>query len=130
MATALALLAAVVGRVWKKPALRHGLWLLVLLKLVTPPLLPLPVLPWKGEEEPTPAVAELPPPPAAPVVVVTPPAEPAAPVPSGKDDVLLGTATFEEKFAAEITREQARQNGERLDVVGTLPPADAHLVFT
>ena len=37
MATLLALLAAVVGRVWKKPALRHGLWLLVLLKLVTPP---------------------------------------------------------------------------------------------
>src|SRR5262245_27586703 len=33
MAAALALLAAVVGRVWKKPALRHGLWLLVLLKL-------------------------------------------------------------------------------------------------
>ena len=43
MATALALCAAVVGRFCKRPALTHSLWLLVLLKLVTPPLVPLPV---------------------------------------------------------------------------------------
>ncbi|HMC90501.1 MAG TPA: M56 family metallopeptidase [Gemmataceae bacterium] len=40
MATALALVAAVVGRLTNRPALSHFLWLLVLLKLVTPPLLP------------------------------------------------------------------------------------------
>ncbi len=40
-ATVLAVLAAVVGRLRPRPALRHGLWLLVLLKLVTPPLVPL-----------------------------------------------------------------------------------------
>src|SRR5438105_9348349 len=42
MASALALLAAGVGFCCR-PALRHTLWLLVLLKLVTPPLLSIPV---------------------------------------------------------------------------------------
>jgi hypothetical protein len=38
-AVALALAAAVGGRVWRRrPALAHTLWLLVLLKLVTPSL--------------------------------------------------------------------------------------------
>ena len=37
-ATLLALLAVVVSRQSSRPALAHGLWLLVLLKLVTPPL--------------------------------------------------------------------------------------------
>lgn len=48
-ATVLALLAAVVARVSRRPALAHAFWLLVLLKLVTPPLchvrLALPELP-------------------------------------------------------------------------------------
>jgi beta-lactamase regulating signal transducer with metallopeptidase domain len=43
-ATVLALLAAGLGRVVRRPALAHSLWLLVLLKLLTPPLLALPVL--------------------------------------------------------------------------------------
>ena len=79
MAAALALLATVVGRVWRKPALRHGLWLLVLLKLVTPPLVTLPVLPWKAEEE-APTAAE-PPPPAPEVAIMPPLAAPPAPAP-------------------------------------------------
>ncbi|HUG91458.1 MAG TPA: M56 family metallopeptidase, partial [Planctomycetaceae bacterium] len=33
----LALLAVVVTRIWRNPHLAHGLWLLVLLKLITPP---------------------------------------------------------------------------------------------
>src|SRR5437868_5333583 len=37
-ATVLALVAAAVGRVARRPALAHALWLLVLLKLLTPPL--------------------------------------------------------------------------------------------
>jgi beta-lactamase regulating signal transducer with metallopeptidase domain len=45
MATLLALVAASVSLVCRRPALVHGLWLLVLLKLLTPPLLPV-TLPW------------------------------------------------------------------------------------
>jgi beta-lactamase regulating signal transducer with metallopeptidase domain len=40
-AAILALLAAGVGWLCHRPALTHGLWLLVLLKLITPPLLPI-----------------------------------------------------------------------------------------
>ena len=43
LATVLALVTAGVCAVWRRPALAHGLWLLVLLKLVTPPLVPLSV---------------------------------------------------------------------------------------
>jgi WD40 repeat protein/beta-lactamase regulating signal transducer with metallopeptidase domain len=42
-AAVLAVLAVVVGRWARRPALAHGVWLLVLVKLVTPPLFPLPV---------------------------------------------------------------------------------------
>ena len=87
MATALALCAAVVGRFCKKPALTHSLWLLVLLKLVTPPLLPV-ALPWSwGEPEPAPVVQPAPITPAVvPVVaqVVTRPTEVAAASPERK----------------------------------------------
>jgi beta-lactamase regulating signal transducer with metallopeptidase domain len=40
VATMLALLAAGIGRVCRRPALTHSLWLLVFLKLVTPPMIP------------------------------------------------------------------------------------------
>lgn len=52
-ATVLALLVLAVGAVYRRPALRHALWLLVLLKLVTPPLLFLPVS-WPTADEPVP----------------------------------------------------------------------------
>jgi WD40 repeat protein/beta-lactamase regulating signal transducer with metallopeptidase domain len=42
-AAVLALLAYGAGRRLQRPALAHGLWLLVLIKLVTPPVVPLPV---------------------------------------------------------------------------------------
>jgi len=44
MAAALAVVAVLVGRMFRRPALTHGLWLLVLVKLITPPLffVPLP----------------------------------------------------------------------------------------
>jgi bla regulator protein blaR1 len=71
VATVLALVAAVIGRLCRRPALRHGLWLLVLLKLVTPPLVPV-SLSWLGALE-VPALAsdpspeqEGPPPPSQP----------------------------------------------------------------
>ena len=43
LATGLALLAATVARLCRRPALVHALWLLVLLKLITPPLVPVSV---------------------------------------------------------------------------------------
>jgi beta-lactamase regulating signal transducer with metallopeptidase domain len=50
LASALALGVAVFGLVCRRPALLHGLWLLVLLKLVTPPLVRV-SLPWPEETE-------------------------------------------------------------------------------
>jgi beta-lactamase regulating signal transducer with metallopeptidase domain len=44
-AAVLTLLAAGLGWLCRRPALTHSLWLLVLLKLITPPLLPIPLLP-------------------------------------------------------------------------------------
>ena len=57
VASALAVLAGTAGRLCRRPALRHGLWLLVLLKLLTPSFLPVPV-PWpaaRRAEPPAPA---------------------------------------------------------------------------
>jgi beta-lactamase regulating signal transducer with metallopeptidase domain len=71
-AAAAALLAAValaVGRFCRRPAVLHALWLLVLLKLVTPPVLPLPTPGW-------PTLPAAP----APEVVAAPVAPPTTPV--------------------------------------------------
>ncbi len=61
MAAVLAL-AALAARRWsRRPALAHALWVLVLLKLLTPPMIPVPVL--SPEKEPAPpAVVPAPPP--------------------------------------------------------------------
>ncbi len=59
----LAILLALLCRVpWmqRRPALVHWLWLLVLVKLVTPPLIPVPLLPARGNQNVTVAVAPLP----------------------------------------------------------------------
>jgi beta-lactamase regulating signal transducer with metallopeptidase domain len=40
VAAGLAVVALAVGLIWRRPALTHALWLLVLLKLLTPPLFP------------------------------------------------------------------------------------------
>ena len=45
VAAMLALVAAGLGRLCRRPALMHALWLLVLIKLITPPLVTLP-MPW------------------------------------------------------------------------------------
>src|SRR5438552_11040668 len=59
-AAVLALFALAVGRIWRRPALLHGLWLLVLVKLVTPPLVPLPVRVLPAPPPPPVAVAAAP----------------------------------------------------------------------
>jgi beta-lactamase regulating signal transducer with metallopeptidase domain len=51
VAALLALVAIAAGAVCRRPALVHGLWLLVLLKLVTPPLVRVPVA-WPAASEP------------------------------------------------------------------------------
>ena len=43
LAAALAVAVAFLGRLWRNPAALHLLWMFVLLKLVTPPLVTLPV---------------------------------------------------------------------------------------
>jgi beta-lactamase regulating signal transducer with metallopeptidase domain len=50
-AALLALFAVAVGAFYRRPALTHGLWLLVLVKLVTPPLVRIPVA-WPAAPEP------------------------------------------------------------------------------
>jgi WD40 repeat protein/beta-lactamase regulating signal transducer with metallopeptidase domain len=60
-AAALAALALLIGRWCRRPAVLHTLWLLVLLKLVTPPIAPLPIPVLPAEETaaaPAPTVAE------------------------------------------------------------------------
>jgi len=44
----LALLAAAIGSMCRRPAIKHSLWLLVLLKLITPPIVGIPV-PWLAD---------------------------------------------------------------------------------
>jgi beta-lactamase regulating signal transducer with metallopeptidase domain len=57
-ATVLAALALAAGKLARRPALGHALWLLVLLKLVTPPLVVVPIdWPAEAEAPPSPAVA-------------------------------------------------------------------------
>ncbi len=56
VACVLAAVAALVGRFGRRPALSHALWLLVLVKLVTPALVDVPV-PWPQESVPV-SVAE------------------------------------------------------------------------
>src|SRR5438270_1630815 len=57
LATVLAIIAAVVGRLCRRPALTHSLWLLVFLKLLTPAFVPVP-LPHLHWAEPAAADAE------------------------------------------------------------------------
>src|SRR5262245_58979236 len=53
-ACALAAVAGIVGCFCRRPAVRHALWLLVLLKLVTPPLIDIPV----GQPPASPSLAD------------------------------------------------------------------------
>src|SRR4051812_43592027 len=92
LAALLAALALAAGRFSRRPALAHSLWVLVLLKLVTPPVVPLPVPGWRGSES---AAAHAPTPtheaivyPIAQADVHAPPAPPAElPVPMNVEDV-------------------------------------------
>ncbi|HEY7157556.1 MAG TPA: M56 family metallopeptidase [Gemmataceae bacterium] len=60
-ATLLAVVVAAVGRLCRRPAVLHALWLLVLLKLLTPPLVPLPLAWLPAPDHSSPAVETDPP---------------------------------------------------------------------
>ncbi len=65
-ATVLAVAVAIISRVVRRPALIHSLWVLVLLKLVMPPLWTVPVG-WPSAEEPAPVAATEPAPEVEPI---------------------------------------------------------------
>src|SRR5689334_15508108 len=83
LASALAVVAAAVAHLARRPALAHSLWLLVLLKLVTPPLVRVP-LPWPAAPAVGPEEVALPPtgPPEAAVCPACARVEPEAPEPA------------------------------------------------
>ena len=94
----LALLVVAVACVWRRPAVLHALWLLVLVKLVTPPLVWLPE-PW-AEPPAAPKTVD-PPPAAAPEIAAVEAAPTARPVPDPNPDPVpdgdqsgTGTATY------------------------------------
>lgn len=82
VAAGIALAALVAARLFRRPSLTHALWVLVLVKLVTPPLfevpftltLDAPAAESPAEIEPAPPMEHK-----APVVTVSPPAAPSAP---------------------------------------------------
>jgi bla regulator protein BlaR1 len=82
-ACGLAAVAAAVGYFCRRPAVRHALWLLVLLKFVTPPLIDVPVWHAAPAEDPA-AVAEAPAPPE--IAVVVRPAEEEGPAPFAAEE--------------------------------------------
>jgi beta-lactamase regulating signal transducer with metallopeptidase domain/biopolymer transport protein ExbD len=87
LATLLAALVAVVTRFCRRPSVRHALWLLVLLKLITPPIVPLAVT-WPRSEENEPR---------AEAIFPSEP-EPSEPIPSLPESALpIGAATVRER---------------------------------
>src|ERR1700677_3657915 len=61
VATVMAAMAAALGRICRRPALTHCLWLVVMLKLVTPPLVPvsLPVATVRSPIGSSPAISSI-----------------------------------------------------------------------
>lgn len=97
VALMLAVVALLVSRWSRRPALVHALWLLVLIKLVTPPILPLPLPWWQAPSEPVVhrQVARKPVPVREPVAVAQ--AQPAQAVPAPmftRLEDLMGTSPF------------------------------------
>src|SRR5438067_2512125 len=108
MALALAAVAASAGRWCRRPAVAHGLWLLVLLKLVTPPLVPVPV-PWPEPEEP-----------ATPITAAALPESPLPQAPA------LDPGPAPAVLALPVPPEQARGGPEVVPEDAVLPPPREH----
>src|SRR5713226_5624097 len=123
MAAALAVLAAVVGFVFRRPALTHSLWLLVLLKLITPPLLNIRV-PWPERSEPGAGAADTARLSEQPFLTPNPDQIP-EPVPFSRELLRARTVSPEETVRA---RRSSRLNLESLDgpELREIAPKDTH----
>ncbi len=100
-AAVLALVAAAVARLIRRPALTHTLWLLVLVKLVTPPFIP---VSWPAStDEPPPRFAEALP--ASPIAIVE--AAPDAGVEPVPEPVVDAELTLETPIVAEAESDPA-----------------------
>ena len=113
-AIALALLAAAVGRFARRPAAAHALWVLVLLKLVTPPVWTVPITVAIAPGEPSPAVMAVSP--AIESPRRTPPAEFAA----NRNDFLRAEEASFDDPAVDLA-ELAPVDGEPADHMGASP---------
>jgi beta-lactamase regulating signal transducer with metallopeptidase domain len=118
MATFLAVCAAGLACACRRPALTHGLWVLVLLKLLTPSLVPVP-LPWSIPDKPSPQ------PEAAPAELVLP-AELAEPPRSLPHPAVMGEATLPVLPPTPEPREvEARETSPAVAEVETAPDTPA-----
>lgn len=107
VAASVAVVAAMAGRLCRRPALTHGLWLLVLLKLLTPPLITISF--WPAPAETPVTLAE---PPQQAEVVPSQPSPtpgPAAPLPLAKAQPLPPSPSIAEGIS---------------QATGCVPPAD------
>ena len=105
VAALLALVAIAAGTVCRRPALVHGLWLLVLLKLVTPPLVRVPVV-WPAAAEPAALNASFP----AVESPSAPPADreqPPAPLPVAEEATRVFVILDEESEEPAVSAEAA-----------------------
>ena len=115
VATGVALFALCVGRFCKKPAVIHGLWLLVLIKLITPPLVPL-RLPWTYKTAPSLAQQPLARVQAKRPLVVASRATPEADA-SGQGSALLPKEELEATFGKFLLdRQPGTEAGEEADL--------------
>ncbi|MFN3241031.1 MAG: M56 family metallopeptidase [Planctomycetota bacterium] len=138
IATLLAAIVYAVGRLARpQPAVMHGLWLLVVLKLVTPPLFEVPVdASWWRTAEPaareasganaSPTTLATSPPRLGPDDVVTvhplPPAAAAAAPPSGLETTLLVAWTCASMLVLLVTAAGALRGSRRLRALAPVPP--------
>lgn len=111
VALGLAAVVAVVGRFCRRPAVMHSLWLLVLLKLVTPPLWPV-HLAWPVSVQHAAAI-QAPPAPAQPEPAL-PMAlrEPAAVAESSLPELRRDVATTDARTAADIALGDVTENAQ------------------
>ena len=113
-AALLALVAIAAGAIGRRPALVHGLWLLVLVKLVTPPLVRIPIA-WSAAPEPAPL----------PVAVALDESPPAALAPAAEQANPI--APQEEAVSVVVTEEEASAPVEATLASAPIAPADEPL---
>lgn len=137
MATLLAVIVAIVARVVRRPALVHALWVLVLVKLVTAPMLGVPVgfgVAFDSPEPETPAVAAVDATIEATPVATPPTTEPRAVGPTERPRTVVARAKAEheprsvDRRPATVRNEPRRSRTRGADedpIVANVPVADS-----